>query len=281
MCKIPIHGNLLSLKPRDTLRLYFENVNGLPTNNSGCKSDKVKKLRHLWSKLETDVASLAETQINSSLLTHKDSLHCALFRHQPASSIHNNNSNELIGKRQQGGIMMAIRGEVAKHATVTGADPTGLGRWNYIDLVNDGNKVRNISACQSVKSISTLGTACSQRRRCFLARRIDVCPRKLFVLHLTQFTSSSTTARLEVILTVDANEHFVKSQLAKQLQKLGLAEGHCTKFNPEGGPASCFRGRNQIDGVWCARKVTPTAVTLCPFNFGVGDHRAHTVDFHA
>ena len=94
-----MHGNQLSLKPRDTLRLYFENVKGLPTNNSGCKSDKVKKLRHLWSKLEIDVVSLVETQINPSLLTHKDSLHYALFRHQPASSIHNNNSNELIGKR--------------------------------------------------------------------------------------------------------------------------------------------------------------------------------------
>ena len=114
LCKIPIHGNLLSLKPKDTLRLYFENVNGLPTNNSGCKSDKVKKLRHLWSKLETDVVSLAETQIKPSLLTHEDSLHYALFRHQPASSIHNNNSKELIGKRQQGGIMMAIRGAVSK-----------------------------------------------------------------------------------------------------------------------------------------------------------------------
>ena len=39
---IPTHGNQLSFKPRDTLRLYFENVNGLLTNNSGCKSDKVK-----------------------------------------------------------------------------------------------------------------------------------------------------------------------------------------------------------------------------------------------
>ena len=115
----------------------------------------------MWSKLETDVVSLAETQINPSLLTHKDSLHYALFRHQPASSIHNNNSNELIGKRQQGGIMMAIRGEVSKHATVTGADPTGLGRWNYIDLVNDSNKVRIVSAYQSVKSVSNLGTVYS------------------------------------------------------------------------------------------------------------------------
>ena len=90
--------------------------------------------------------------------------------------------------------------------------------------MNDSNKVSIISACQSVKSASTLATVQSQRRRCFLDRRIDVCPRQLFILHLTQFTSSSITAKLEVFLTVDANEHVAKGQLVKQLQNLGLAE---------------------------------------------------------
>ena len=164
LCKIPVHGNNLSLKPRDTLRVYFENVNGFPNKSFDYNSCKVKKLRHLWSKLETDVVSLVETQINPSLLHQKDSLHHALFRHKPASSIHNNNSNELIGKRQQGGVMLAIRGQVSKHATGTGSDPTGLGRWNYIDLTNGDKKVRIISAYQSVKSVSTLGTVHSQRK---------------------------------------------------------------------------------------------------------------------
>ena len=63
------------------------------------------------------------------------------------------------------------------------------------------------------------------------------------------------------------------------MQKLGLAEAHCTKFNPEGDPPSYFRGRYQIDGVWHARKIIPTAVSLCPFHFSVGDHRACIVDF--
>ena len=52
-----------------------------------------------------------------------------------------------------------------------------------------------------------------------------------------------------MILTVDANEHVVKGKLAKQLKNLGLVEAFCTKFNLEGGPASYFIGRNQIDGV--------------------------------
>ena len=45
LCKIPVHGNHLSHKSSDTLRLYFENVNGFPTQSSGYNSDKVKKIK--------------------------------------------------------------------------------------------------------------------------------------------------------------------------------------------------------------------------------------------
>ena len=102
-----------------------------------------------------------------------------------------NSTNELIGKRQQGGLMIAVKGEVSKYATATGADPTGLGRWNYVDLVNIENKVIFISAYQCVKSKTTLGTVCMQRTTYFRARNIGICPRKLFILHLTQFLAQS------------------------------------------------------------------------------------------
>ena len=75
-----------------------------------------------------------------------------------------------------------------------------------------------------------------QRRRNFLAIRIDACPRKLFVLQLSTFASDSMLSGFEVILTVDANEHVVKGKLSRQLKNLGMVEAVCTKFNPEGGP---------------------------------------------
>ena len=134
--------------------------------------------------------------------------------------------------------MLVVRGEVSKQVTTTSGDTTGLGIWNLLDLVNRGNKVKFISAHQYVKSRSTLGTMCLQRRRCFLSRKIDVCPRKLFILHLTQFIAESISLRLEVILTLDENDHVVKGKLSRQLKNLGLVEVFCTKFNPEGDPDS-------------------------------------------
>ena len=111
--------------------------------------------------------------------------------------------------------MLVVRGSVSKHAALIGAVLTCLGRWNFIDLVNRVNKVRIISLCQCVKYKSTMGTAYSQRRRYFLARKIDACPRKLCILHLTQFMSDSMSSGFEVKLTVDSNAHVVKDKLAK------------------------------------------------------------------
>ena len=153
-----MHSNNLSLKSSNNIRLCFENVNGLSQVCNGCQSHKVKKLRRLWSKLDADIMSLVETQINPSFPSYDQSLHHILFRNQLASYIHNNNSNKLLNNRQQGRAMVAIRGQVSRHAAATRSDPTGLGRWNCIDLSHDNRKVRIISAYQSIKSSSSLGT---------------------------------------------------------------------------------------------------------------------------
>ena len=54
--------------------------------------------------------------------------------------------------------MNAIRGNIAKYSSFTGADPTGLGRWNYVDIINNNSNLRIAIAYQSVRSDTTLGT---------------------------------------------------------------------------------------------------------------------------
>ena len=79
---------------------------------------KITNTRHVISRNTNQSFNVSE----------KDSLCAALFCHQLATSILSNNSNELTGRRQQGGAMLIVRGEVSKHTTTTGANPTGLGR---------------------------------------------------------------------------------------------------------------------------------------------------------
>ena len=70
----------------------------------------------------------------------------------------------------------------------------------------------------------------------------------------------------------------VKDKLARQLHNLGLVEAYSNKLKSS-GPTSYFRGRHQIDGVWCTRILVPESVSAYNFNLGAGDHRAYDIDF--
>ena len=79
-------------------------------------------------------------------------------------------------------------------------------------------------AYQFVRSKKSLGIVRRRRRLHFLARNINIYPRKLIIMHLVQFITDSIELELELILNVDTHEHVVKGKLARQLQNLGLVE---------------------------------------------------------
>ena len=66
----PLATNL-HLNLDDVIMLYFENMIRLPTSKSGCYSEKNNRLRHLWSKLNTDFTLLVVTQIAMESLEEK------------------------------------------------------------------------------------------------------------------------------------------------------------------------------------------------------------------
>ena len=151
LCKIETSGNHLAPKPEDAFLLCIENMNSFTTSNTRCHSDKVKRMKHISSRLNAVLISLAETQINPSLVTNKNSLNNSLFTNQHVMSILSNNKNELIGRLQQGGVMAAVRVELAKFTCSTGEDPTGIGRWNYVNVSNGAHKCRLVLAYQSLR----------------------------------------------------------------------------------------------------------------------------------
>ena len=102
-----------------------------------------------------NLISLVETQINPSTRSCKDSLYVAIFRNEPSTQILINNVNELIGRRQQGGVMTLAKGDFTKCITSTGSDPICLGRWDCIEIVN-GNK--NGASCMHAN-------VCDQKQR--------------------------------------------------------------------------------------------------------------------
>ena len=95
--------------------------------------------------------SLVESQINPSLIIDKDSLHADLFCNWSAASINGNNISLLTCRRQQGGVIIAIKDITSKFATSLVVDYASLGRWNNIGVINETNIARMITSSQKVK----------------------------------------------------------------------------------------------------------------------------------
>ena len=132
---IKTYGSKLSLKEDDTFRLLFENVNGLPPDMGYCHSSwKYKRLRNIISRLQVDAVSLVETQINPAVVSPTFSMRNKLFLQKESVSILTNNKQENLGMRQQGGVFTGITGSMSEVVIASGSDPTGLGRWNWIQL---------------------------------------------------------------------------------------------------------------------------------------------------
>ena len=63
-----------------------------------------------------------------------------------------NNQYELISRRQQGGVLSAVRRDLCAIAKLLEGDPTGLGRWNSIDICSDQCKIRFVTTYRCMKS---------------------------------------------------------------------------------------------------------------------------------
>ena len=109
-------------------------------------------MRYLWKYLKIDVISLIETQINNNLLDSTQNVYENLFRSELQASLFSYNKNEIINKRQQGGILTSIYRDTSKLVAGIGSDPLGLGKWNWIDLEYNNIKTRFITSYQYVQS---------------------------------------------------------------------------------------------------------------------------------
>ena len=80
--------------------------------------------------MEIDIISLVETQVNPIALQTKSSFTDNLFQAESNFCIFNNNSNEIIGICQQGGVLTLIHSECVNIIRLSGSDITKLGRYN-------------------------------------------------------------------------------------------------------------------------------------------------------
>ena len=99
--KIPTYSSKLTPKSPNVVQIFAENINDLPSSLPHIKvSKKYHKLNHLFLKLDVEIVSLIEIQINPELLDHNINIADKIIAMDLSVSSLDNNINELIGARQ-------------------------------------------------------------------------------------------------------------------------------------------------------------------------------------
>ena len=173
---LQVHGYAPPKKAEGTVRLIYENVNGLQNRLSG--NEKVERAREIHNELEVDIAAYCKHKLN---MKHKRNCNGfnQLFKGGEAAvqSVVAHNVHENIGRTQQGGTSLLLFGHLTEQLDhdESGKDDTGLGRWSVMTLKGVGVRTRIVcgyNPCGSGKLNS--GTTYQQHRRFWVTQRKDL-----------------------------------------------------------------------------------------------------------
>ncbi len=140
---LQVHGYALPTKAEGTVRLIYENVNGI--SNKMCNNKKLERMQEIHNKLEVDIVAYSEHQLNM-----KNKMNCngfnQLFKGGEAAvqSIVVHNVHKIFGKVQQGGTSLIMFGPITEQLDFneSGKDDMGLGCWTVMTLQGDGIQTR-------------------------------------------------------------------------------------------------------------------------------------------
>jgi exonuclease III len=277
-------------KPEGVVRLVYENVNGLRAQLGG--NDKLEKLRTVLDDLEADIFAMTEHRNNMKHKANRRHGIPQLFyggesmvRGIWGYNKHDEESKYLDKKSLEGGTGLVAFGEMAScyNASGSGTDPTGLGRWTYMEFRGkDGHCTVIVSGyvpCKNNRDNS--GTSYQQHRRYFATKeKRDDEPRARFLADLCTQLRAWKSEGKRLVVCLDANEDVYKDIIGRTLTDhdgLDLVESVHHSTGEKLG-ATHFRGSRPIDAVWTSKDVTVASACAMPIGYGVGDHRLFVVD---
>jgi len=277
-------GDKLIKKSESHLRLYFQNIHGLKTDD--LLTDWNDVLSHMKAN-EIDVFGMAETNIdwNPSI---RNKLYAQLRQHMECTGnkvklLATSSDEPTIGIKQYGGVAMVTHGDIVGRIGRSGNDEHGLGRWVYMTIQGkEGRKVVVVTLYRLSQNRPTEGqhTAYNQQYRILRQRgetkpepQKRVCQDLLY--HIKEWRKDS-----EVIVMADANANLTDNDWANFMNNgelydiLGTQHGHNT-------PKTYIRGSNTIDFILGTKGIMKTVAKtgMLPFNWGIlSDHRGLWVD---
>ena len=272
-----LHGDRIGRKKEGYSRIIFENFDGLaPWKHTNDKLDIAKRF---LKRYEDDFYAGTECRDQWDLLYNKQKLtnlfktECAIF------TVTAHNIHEQISRSQEGVTAMMMFDNLASVVKEKGVDKSGLGRWCWMLIQGKNNhRTRLITAYQPCRCNKKANSAVyAQQRRYHRLENDFRCPIFIFKNDLLQQLETWKERGERIILMIDANENLYSGKLQKGLMKLGMRD-LVRERSKTMGPATHFKGTDQIDGIFATQDVDCMGACFLPFWTGIGDHRPIIVD---
>ena len=182
-----VHGDSLAGKPSNTIRVYFENIDGFRVDpKQSLRNNKnLTYYNNLITRLDIDIVGGAEARTNWGLVPTSHSLQKVLNLREGSRCVSAYNWHEKFLVNQQGGTFVATQSSLMDAYVKCGSDDEGLGQWSWIQLAGKNSTTQVITAYQPCKTRKTAKNATLAQQRHYWRIQGDYhCPRKLFRLQL-------------------------------------------------------------------------------------------------
>jgi len=277
----PYWGHSFRTKPSKVIRIWYTNPCGI-----GLDSDDIKShasFTFLKNKSKSNIVCFSETNVHWKRLTSKHSLYNRLKRHWKSFQyVTSHNTHESLGVGQRGGTCIFCIDQPSYRIKKKGTDPTGLGRWSWIEFMGkDQYKTRIYTAYRpgnKPSSQSKLTTVYDQHKRYMRDRNIKLSPKELFDEHLTTELEQIIESGVNLVLAIDANDNIISGSFTRKMQSIGLQN---VFDNPEFPPVppTHYNGSSPISTLYSTKSLQIIQTGILQKYTGVkGDHKNMFVD---
>jgi exonuclease III len=271
-------------KQQRTIRIYFQNVNGLRMHDAG--ADIIDTFVNL-KDIQADIFGIAETKLHCRSQTVQGILqNCKRCVWSHAKVYTSSSDEDWNETRKPGGTLLGVTGSLVGRIKSHSADK--YGRWIQVDLLGrSGRIISVICAYQVVQEVGRHGdqtTFSQQVRMMRLEGHLKPDPRRQFIIDMKSLVKTLHENGNDIILMGDFNESIGAnpSGTSSLMTEGELSDNFCHRHGLGQEQPTYARGTTRVDYILTSSRLLQYVrhTGAEPFNFRLfSDHRGLFVDF--
>ena len=199
-----IWGDFIIRKEGDTIRIMFQNINGLPTFNKHSKNDI---LLGMLEDYDVDIMAMTEINVHWLKVPQSDRLYARTdeWFEKMEHSLAYNSTETPETAHQWGGTAVWARNRISHHVMGKGSDATGLGRWCWLRFRGKTGMILRVVSAYCPQAKGGIDSVPGQHQAYLNLHDDERTPREAFWEDLTKDVTAWNAMGDQVIITGDWN----------------------------------------------------------------------------